>query len=195
MKRPISIMLALTALTLVLGASAPALADCPGKVTGGIQFTMELYAPYPEIVWTPAWAEFNVLAVEPWVDADEQMHNAKGWMRFKTYHENTGWLSARVDVSCVAFGQDAGGPFAVSSGKVVAVDGLDPSILGTYWIHKVYDNGTPGREGDLFGYFVGDAFPGWSYDALCNVPEGEPDYSTGMHYEYPVERGNLVIHH
>ena len=103
-------------------------------------------------------------------------------------------MGGRVDVSCVVFGEDADVPYAVTSGKVVSAKGMDPAVLGTYWVHKVYDNGTPGREGDLFGYFSGDALPGWSYDAVCNVPEDYPDYTTGWHLEYPVEMGNLVIH-
>jgi hypothetical protein len=194
MKKRVLFLVALVAVLLISGGPLPALADAPGKVTGGIQYTMELYAPFPEIVWTRAWSEFNVVEVDPWIDPNGQTHNAKGWYHIKTYHENTGWLAARVDVSCVAFGQDGAGSYALISGKVVSVRGLEPEPLGTYWVHKVYDNGTPGREGDLFGYYAGDAFPGWSYDAVCNVPEGFPDYSTGLHFEYPVERGDLVIH-
>lgn len=195
MKKQVLVLLVLVAVLLLSGGSLPALAESYGKVTGGIQYTMDFYAPFPNMVLTRAWTEFNVLAVEPWIDADGQTHNAKGWFRWKTYHEYTGWVSARVDVSCVVFGEDANGPYAVTSGKVVKEDMQGPTVLGSYWVHKVYDNGTPGREGDLFGYFVGDKSPGWSYDAVCNVPEGKPDYETGWHLEYPVERGNLVVHH
>jgi hypothetical protein len=190
MKRLTAFVLVSAGLALVLAGSTPVQADAPGTVTGSAQFVMEYYAPYPTIVWADAWAEFNAVADGPWEGGSEEAQRAKGWIRLRLYHETTGWASARTNLSCVQFGEDERGQYALLVSEVVDQSGLDPSVLGTYWVHKVYDNGTPGSQGDLLGYYAGDAFPGWSYDPVCAVPGA---YLAGWHLEYPVEGGNLMV--
>ena len=193
MKKQVLVLLVLVAV-LLSGGSLPAVADSYGKITGGIKFVADFYDPPPYIVSAPAWAQVNVIEVEPWVDPDGQTHNAKGWFRYHAKLENTGWVSGHVDISCVVFGEDDDGSYAVTSGQLVSARGSD---LGIHVVHKVYDNGTPGRKGDIYSYFVGDALPGWSYEPVCNVPADSPDYYVNAGWyigPYPVERGNLVIH-
>jgi hypothetical protein len=168
-------------------ATIPASAAPARKVTGSIEFTMPFGAVPPgEDPMAQCQAEF---------DAHEAVDGgpAKGSYRWKGYNAYTGWVWADFQVNCVTFGYDEDGPIAVFSGPVTDAGpawwGVEEGEYLAIWVR---DGGTPGRDGDSVGFYIGDEPPTFTSDPGCD-PGGGGLVGRPL-FRFPVTGGNLVVH-
>jgi hypothetical protein len=155
------------------------------KITGGVFYQMLFGALPPTVDRTAdSWAEFSI-------NANPETGDVKGTYRWRAYNPITGWLSSFVEVECVSFGSDETGNYAVFSGLVTG--GSWEDLHGMYTAIWVRDGGTPGSEGDEWGFYAncvgGVCSPGFTSNPGCSVDVlGQPTQLQ------PVLGGNLSIH-
>jgi len=167
-KRVWIILVSLT--VLLLASSAPAWADSPGKVTGGIHFEALAFG-------MEGWMRFNVHATGP----DDL---ATGWVRWKEYRESDGWRRVVAHPVCVAFGENEGVPAAVIVVQIDSRSGWGDGSAGQYVPIWVRDGGTPARSGDMFATIY------WPpSDTVPDCAYSDPSFIFAT-----MVGGNLVIH-
>lgn len=184
MKKRALILLVLMVLPFMLGGSAPALADSPGKITGGVGFLV------PQWGDLRIWIRLNVHEVDPGT------HQAAGWCRWKIYSQDLGWRHVGARPTCVVFGEGDDEGTAVLVAQIVSQRGWrsgDYDEVGRYTKFWVRDGGTPGSAGDQWN------MQSYQFDPWIEFwPEDEPpDCESFTPDEDPpidVENGNLMIH-
>ncbi len=194
MKKRVSILLVLVACLPLLGGSLPAVADSPGNITGGINFTV------PEWGDGRFWLRFDVRQVSP--DSDE----AEGVVNYRLNCTFNGlkWIQARP--ICVSFGDDNGARAALVVVQIEKYRGfslVDYDHVGGYAKFWVRDGGTPGTEGDQFNmqswcdypkeFWPGEdpGYPNCAWEIPdCDWASYDPDPAPGPH---DIDGGNLVI--
>jgi hypothetical protein len=182
MKKRIWIVLALIAMLALVG-SAPAWADPPGKVTGGINLEPPDWGSYFRV-----WIRFDVHQVDP------STLEAKGPIEGRVYSELLGVKRLWFEAKCVNFCTVEGKPSAIVVGQIVRREGWDgipgAGDPGEYFRWQVTDGGTPGADGDVWRPEFYD------YDEFVEYwPENPGCTAIVPHAENYADSGNLVVHH
>jgi len=173
MKKRILILLMFMTLPLMVGGSAPALADYQRTVVGLAVF----HAP-----WEGGMDIFIDLDVR---EVSSDTHRATGPVSWRIWHEEWGWREVDAYASCVQIDEEAGEAILVS--RIVRKTGWGQGEPGEYAYWWVHDSG----EGDQFAinYYSMDPF----YEFF---PRGRPpDCECFDQVEPPIdfELGDLAI--
>lgn len=184
MKKRILILLILSALHLMLGASVPALAESPRGIVGRIV----LRAPWAGGM--DIFIDFNVREVNP------DTHEATGSCNWKIWHKEWGWRAVDATATCVLFGEDVGGDpqTAILVSRIETKTGWGQGEPGEYAYWWLRDS----EEGDQFSinyYRLDD--PNTEEDEWYEFfPAGSPPdcaYFESTEPSLDFERGDLTI--
>ena len=171
MRKRVLIVWVLIAIVLAFSGSAPAWADAPPKITGGIHFAAPMFG------LEDGWMRFSVHAVGPG-------NLATGWLRWKEYLADEGWRRVVAHPTCVTFDEYEGEPAAVFVVEIDSRSGWGSGEPGQYLKFWVLDGGTPGRKGDDFATLT------WPPD----FTPPDCDYVDAGFRPFVIDGGNLQIH-
>jgi hypothetical protein len=186
------VVLALSIVFLILGVSPTALAGSPKKLTGGMVFVADWGDRFE------VWQRYDVHQIDPWIDDNGVLHNARGQVNYKIYNDNFGWRHVQTTAVCVAFGEDADGtPMATTVLRIDRVLGWGTGNPGEHTKFFIRDGGTAGRMGDQWSMQYYDWYPDefWPADELppdCTYEPEDPDSKIETWWD--ITRGNLTIH-
>ncbi len=187
MKRRMLAACVLVAILIVASASVPVAADSPSKITGGVDFPMQIYTG--EIVTSSAM--FSIQEVNP--ETHEARGNYRWWVKQDGVADHL-----TVDVTCVIF-SETDPTEATFGGRVTRLTNWPEQMQCLqYALVHVRDGGTPGSAGDAIAFSFGDCQPGYTCDPGCDLCDPDPKdcpcptvHTTDW---IPVTAGNLVIH-